>query len=517
MKKSYLFYYALMIFINALPFIPLSLKGILGLFFIIISCVKLSFKDGVTTTAIWIAAAFINYILGVNVDYKYGIIEMFLGTLIYCIIAFYIGRSTENLRQKNNKLKDEIEKRENIEKELEGKIALLQNLMDMIPSPIFFKDLNCRYMGCNRTFENSMGIIEKDLVGKTVYDLYDKDLADEFQRMDTELLENKGKQVYETVIQDFDGSSKNIIFSKTIFNDEIKNSLGIVCVMTDITDKKESEKLKQSIYEILEKDKLKTEFFSNISHELRTPLNVILGAVQLMELYTKDSQITQNQSRIIKNLAVMRQNCYRLLRLVNNLIDITKIDAHAFEIHLKNCNIVSIIEEITLSVSDYIELKRINLVFDTDAEEKIIACDEEKMERIMLNILSNAVKFTKPGGSILVNIRDMGESICISVSDTGIGIPEDKKNEIFQRFCQINDMFTKQYEGSGIGLSLVKSIVEMHRGNITVDSQLGQGTTFAISLPVYTIDDNALSDKPIERQTQVERINVEFSDIYSSI
>ncbi|OGO77412.1 MAG: hypothetical protein A2Y23_08395 [Clostridiales bacterium GWB2_37_7] len=210
----------------------------------------------------------------------------------------------------------------------------------------------------------------------------------------------------------------------------------------------------------------------------------------------------------------MKQNCFRLLRLVNNLIDISKIDAKSFELHLRNCNIVSIIKEITMSVSDYIENKGIRLVFDTDIEEKIMDCDDEKIERIILNLLSNAIKFTPKGGGIFVNVYNKDEGLYIKIEDNGIGIPENKQSQIFQRFCQIDAMFTRQHEGSGIGLNLVKSLVEMHGGTITFESKIGVGTSFCINLPYRKVEEKVVQYSALGKQAHIERINVEFSDIY---
>lgn len=516
MKKAYLPYYILMLLLNILPFIPLSLKGIMGLIFIVISCVKLSFKDGIITTSLWIAMGYVNYFLGISVDYQYGILNMFIGTLLYIVTVYYLGTTTENLNKRNNELKDELIKRSNIASQLEEKINLLQNLMDTIPSPIYFMDLNFKYLGCNRAFEKSFGLSEEELHSKTFHDLYDEKMANEYYNMNLKLLQDEVSQLSETATRFADGSLRNVIINKSLLKDESDNPYGIVGVITDITDKVECLRLKQNINEVLENDKLKTEFFSNISHELRTPINVIMCAVQLMETYINEMQSEASLKNVINKTYIMKLNCFRLLRLVNNLIDISKIDANAFELQMKNCNFISIIEEITLSVSDYIESKGINLVFDTDIEEKIVACDEEKIERIMLNLLSNATKYTKSGGSILVNVYDKGDSLCIRVSDTGIGIPEDKKDEIFKRFCQLENMLTKQHEGSGIGLNLVKSIVEMHGGVITVESEPGKGTTFEINLPVHVLKDigtSAREDITFDKKMLREMINIEFSDI----
>ncbi|WZL72935.1 PAS domain S-box protein [Clostridiaceae bacterium 35-E11] len=294
----------------------------------------------------------------------------------------------------------------------------------------------------------------------------------------------------------------------------------------DITDRKKAEILQRNVEEskrllkeVKEYEKLRDDFFANISHELRTPLNVILGILQLLNLFAQDRLCANNNQSTMKHIAVMRQNCYRLLRLVNNLIDITKIDAGFFQLHLKNVNIVSIIEDITLSVAEYIQSKGIMLQFDTDIEEKILACDPDKMERIMLNLLSNAIKFSDRGDCITVTIQDKGNFIGICVQDTGIGIPLDQQQIIFDRFQQVDKSLTRNHEGSGIGLSLVKALVEMHKGQIFLESNYKEGSRFIIEIPVEGVLANdfipqAHHDDAVQ-SGRIERIHIEFSDIYS--
>jgi len=523
MKTRYFFYYALMVVLNMLPFILISIKGLLGLIFIIISCIVLNRKHAMITATLWMVFCFINFGLGINVDYEKGPVTILLGAMVYYMLAYFLGDFSEKAKTKNRELSDEIERRSLVEKELSEKLTLLQSLMDTIPSPIFFKDLNFKYIGCNRAYTTAMGISEQELIGKDVFDIVpDTERANMHHSMDAELLEGSGKKVYELAVQFADGTYKDMILNKSVFTNDKGVPIGVVGVMTDITDKKEAGKLKQSIVEkkqiideILENDKMKTEFFSNISHELRTPLNVILGSVQLMEMYIHNHLYHESQEKVARNIATMKQNCFRLLRLVNNLIDISKIDAMAFELHLKNYNIVNIVKEITLSVSDYIENKGVLLVFDTEMEELIMACDDEKIERILLNLLSNAIKFTPIGGKISVHVSCDERGVCIEVRDNGCGIPEDKQERVFQRFCQIDKMFTRQHEGSGIGLSLVKSLVEMHGGTITFESQEGVGTSFIIHLPVRKVDETNEQNNMKIKPAHIERIHVEFSDIYS--
>lgn len=272
---------------------------------------------------------------------------------------------------------------------------------------------------------------------------------------------------------------------------------------------------KRLLDEIVKYDKLKTEFIANMSHELRTPLNIIFSTAQLFSLYVSKSENVDRAEKLSKYINTIKQNCYRLLRLVNNLIDITKIDSGFMELNLKNQNIVEVVEEITLSTADYMQSMSRTIIFDTDIEEKFMVFDEEKMERIMLNLISNAIKFTKPGATIEVGIQDKDSHIIISVKDNGIGIPEDKLYQIFERFKQVDYILNRRHEGSGIGLSIVKSLVEMHKGNINVESKCDEGTKFTISLPVNLVpnkEQHLKEDLSIE--TKIEKIQIEFSDIY---
>ena len=279
----------------------------------------------------------------------------------------------------------------------------------------------------------------------------------------------------------------------------------------------ENEKSKKLLNETILSENLKTEFFSNLSHELRTPLNVILCTLQLLDTFTNGSDVNDKERNFKKYYNIMKQNCYRQLRLVNNMIDITKLDAGFFELNLQNCNIVNVVESVTMSVSEYIRSKSIELIFDTDIEECIISCDPEKIERVILNLLSNSIKFTNPGGSMTVNMYDKGENIIISIKDTGIGIPNDKLGIIFDRFRQVDRSLTRNQEGSGIGLSIVKSLVELHRGKISVLSEYGKGTEFIIVLPVIVLpkENGICGVFESESQERIQNIHIEFSDIYS--
>ena len=254
-----------------------------------------------------------------------------------------------------------------------------------------------------------------------------------------------------------------------------------------------------------------TEFFSNISHELKTPLNVIFSALQMMNMYNENHEEEFVEKRK-KYLQIMKQNCYRLIRLINNLLDMTKLDSGFITPHMENGNIIYLVEDITMSVISLAENKGIDIIFDTDVEEKLMAFDGDKIERIILNLLSNALKFTDRGGKIYVTIIDKQDNVEISVRDTGVGIPDDKKEMIFGRFMQVDKTLKRNNEGTGIGLSLVKSFVELHGGNIVLKSRPNIGSEFIIILPVNQVS-SSLAVTEIKKDI-ADRINIELSDIY---
>lgn len=304
------------------------------------------------------------------------------------------------------------------------------------------------------------------------------------------------------------------IFKVPIF-DSNGDCIGIVTIGHDLTSHIKAEENNKLLNEMLEYQKLRVEFFANISHELKTPLNLILSAVQYVELVqNKNVHLQPQESQ--KYTDIIKQNSYRLVRIVNNILDITKFDSGYFQIHPENYNIVEMIEDICLYCASYIHSKDLDFIFDTDTEEKIISCDPLIMERIILNLLSNAIKFTNPGGKITVNIYDKDTEIKISVKDTGIGIPENKQDLIFERFVQVDKSFSRSHEGSGVGLSLVKAFIDLHGGSIGVKSKVNCGSEFIITLPITTessTDVKIYSDvTPYEFRS--EKINIEFSDIY---
>ncbi len=264
--------------------------------------------------------------------------------------------------------------------------------------------------------------------------------------------------------------------------------------------------------EIQKKENLKMDFFATISHELRTPINLILSSLQLIDLkidFMKELK-WENREFLEKNLKRLRQNSYRILKLVNNLIDSNRIDSGKFNYTPRNYDIISLVEDICMSTSDFIKNMGMNIVFDTDKEEKIIAVDIDSIERIILNLISNAIKFSKENGLIEVYIK-CNDTIDIIIKDNGIGIEPNNLEKVFDRFEQVKNNDKKN--GSGIGLSLVRSLVEMNNGIIKVKSKIGIGTEFIISLEDKILENDCLQVE-LKHDSRIDNMKLEFSDIY---
>lgn len=399
---------------------------------------------------------------------------------------------------------------------------LHRQLIDMVPLGVYVTDGE-KVRFANTAFLKLMGYQEdKEALDRSIYDFIH---PDDHQLVRNRIEKMGQKEQVEALEEKYvtaNGETLHVEISTTVLPFNRKESI-LVCVKY-LTEKKQAQMLERDmenqqrmLEQSKEYDQLKTEFFSNLSHEMRTPLNVIFGITQLLEQQIQSQRDSKVYIGIHKKIRSLKQNSYQLLRLINNVLDITKIDAGFFRLNLENHNIVSIVEDITTSIIPYAENRNITLLFDTEIEEKLMAIDPNGIERIILNLLSNGIKFTNDGGRIEVNIYDRGENIQITIEDNGIGIPPDKLSYIFDRFRQVDKAYKNNHQGSGIGLSLVESLVKMHEGRITVESEMGRGTRFIIQLPVRIQSEEEKVDYIEEvgnKDRYVERINIEFSDIY---
>lgn len=244
----------------------------------------------------------------------------------------------------------------------------------------------------------------------------------------------------------------------------------------------EMNKNKKLFEKVIKLERNKNSYFINLSHELRTPLNVLHTTEQLITTLNRDNNL--EKSKLEHYLSIIRRNNTRLLTLINNLIDISKLDHGKYTINKKKVDIVYLVEEVALSLKEYVEDKGIELIIDPEVEEKNISCDQQDIERCIINLISNATKFTPIGGSITVLLQDLDDKVRIIIRDTGIGIAEEYQELIFNRFNQVVDINAEVKGGSGLGLTITKQIIDLHNGSIKVKSKVGEGSSFIIELPV---------------------------------
>ena len=405
----------------------------------------------------------------------------------------------------SKEVKKEFEKRKQIESELELLLEISVDLIAKISENGEIKHINSNW-------SKTLGWTQEELLSMNILDIIHTEHKDEYRKIMNDLESDTGCIVIKMICKD--NTYKWIEFNYKALRNENK----FIITAKDITEQRKQEHERKALQEAIQIESLKNEFFANISHEFRTPLNIILGTMQLMQRNVDKNKITWDDNLNLEaHINYIKQNSYRLLRLVNNLIDITCIDSGYYKLQLGNYNIVDIVENITLSVAQYIKDHDVDLIFDTNCEEKIIACDPDKIERIVLNLLSNAIKYTDKYGCIYVDLEVDDEKVKVSVKDNGIGMSSDKLDVIFDRFKKIDNSLNRKCEGSGIGLSLVKSLVELQEGHVYVNSEVGVGSEFTFELPNRIINEitSDTLNREISKITQIEKCNIEFSDIYS--
>lgn len=288
------------------------------------------------------------------------------------------------------------------------------------------------------------------------------------------------------------------------------DNLSRLVYIKDVTEINKNMRVRMEYEEYLKEEILKNEFYSNISHELRTPINLIYSALQLNEYYLNNHNILATK----KNNQAIKQNCLRLIRTINNFIDTNKISEGYFNIDIRTYNIVSLVESITLACTSWTDKIHNTLIFDATEEEIPVRCDKDAIERIMLNLLSNSVKYGVENGEIEVLVEGKEDDIYIHVMNKGYTISEDILPYIFDRFTKLNKSLNREKEGSGLGLFLCKALIELQGGSIKVECNDEVGTDFIIKLTRAYHDEEVEEDELFNIDIMNEKVETEFSDIY---
>jgi PAS domain S-box-containing protein len=397
------------------------------------------------------------------------------------------------LRRDNEALRLQVREFEQQRAELLHQRAALKTVLSSVPYSVFWKDRDSVYLGCNEQFAQRAGVPHPDqIVGKTDYDLpWPPDEAEIFRAGDRLVLSGDG--AFENVEEKMliaDGQSIVILTSKVQLRSEDGSVIGTIGIFTDITARKQMELELQRAKENAEAaDRAKGDFLATVSHELRTPLALILGPLQELAAHPSlpdDARATSE--RVLRN-------AWRLKNLVDDILEFTKGEARMKAPRPESVDLVALAEALVDEAQAAAEAQHIALRFSADNLPPLLF-DPHMLERILLNLLGNAVKFTPAGGSVNVELHDRGAedaTVDLIVRDTGIGISLEDQQRLFRRFQQVDASSTRRYEGTGLGLALVKQFSELLGGAVHLDSEPGRGSCFIVSLPRRPADTEATS------------------------
>ncbi len=372
-----------------------------------------------------------------------------------------LKKENEDLDNINNKI---ILKNKELEKSnyiMKRKEELSNKIYEFMPHPFII--LNCensRILYVNNKFLELAKIHNiKEIINKKI-DRY------------IEFINEDKEKDYNAVL--YTDGEKKYLKTKYLMN-LIQYDKKIILI-EDNTSNVMIKKLKKEVEEKKIEEYTRTQFLSSISHDLKTPINVIYSAIQLEQIYIEKDDIDS----LKKYNSISSENCISLIRFANNLIDNSRIYSQFLTANLRKVNIVEIVEDYVMSYVDYVSWNGIELIFDTNTEECMIEVDIEFIGRIILNLISNGVKYTAKGGKIYVVIEEKMDKVFIKVSDTGSGINEEIKNKIFNRYASTNKTISDSKSGTGLGLFVVKRLVELQKGKIYLDEKVLLGTSIVI-------------------------------------
>ncbi|MBU5334828.1 PAS domain-containing sensor histidine kinase [Intestinibacter bartlettii] len=411
-----------------------------------------------------------------------------------------------NLLDEKQKLQKNLERLEQANFNMEYYKLVYEQLLKNMPSGILISSKEKIIFANNKVL--SLFNLESDanMINKNILDLVYEDDREKY----IDMLESLNKTNNDNKIINIRFSYNGVIFEgeEIRFFENVHQKNFQVSIINNVEDKIKLENAQKELELRDVMEKTRDEVLSNISHEFKTPVNVIYSTVQIQDLNLQKG----NYGKILEFNKLIKQNCNRLIRLINNFIDSTKLENNKLDIHKKCVNIVSITEDITMSVINFAQRQNIQVIFDAEEEELYCDIDIEQMERIMLNILSNAIKYNRPNGNINVIVKDKKEEIYIEVIDSGIGIPKERISSIFDRFERMENKNAVIKEGSGIGLSIVKKLVDALDGKIEIESELNKGTTVRIIFKKSKQQNDIEEIYDISQHLE-EKVNLEMSDI----
>ena len=369
------------------------------------------------------------------------------------------------------------------EQSLARERAILQYVVDNVPYCIFWKDQDSRYLGCNKNFAALNGSLDpRELVGKTDHDMAWREHAEDYRRFDRQTMDGGQPQLHqEEITHDDQGREMVILTSKVPLRNAANDVIGLLGIIVDITDRKRIETELQLAKELAERaSRIKGEFLANMSHELRTPLTLV--ASPLESLLAGDAGPLPRAA--IVQLERAQRNAQRLVGMVNDLLDFSRLEAGRQPVLPERTDVGPLAALIVHDAQPLALARGLRLDFEDQLGPGALQLDRGMFEKIVMNLLGNALKFTPSGGSVHVVLRRYGAEIELSVADTGIGVAPGDQQRIFERFAQADASTTRRFGGTGLGLALVKEFGELMGGSVGVESAVGKGSRFFVRLPL---------------------------------
>ncbi|AAM32469.1 PAS domain-containing sensor histidine kinase [Methanosarcina mazei] len=365
-------------------------------------------------------------------------------------------------------------------KKAEEKIKALANAVESSNDAIITGTLDGTITSWNKGAEQIYGYLAEEVMGKNVSILEPDNLKGEIKQLFDKIKQGKKVKRYETLRLKKDGIAVNVSVTLSPIFDVSGNPVAFSGIARDITEKKITENLLHEKQMAEFANRTKSEFLANMSHELRTPLNSIIGFSDM--LYEQAyGELNQKQLRAISNISNSGKH---LLNLINGILDLSKIEANKMELDYKEFELASSLDLIRNILSPIADKKNIEIETGVDSSISKICADEDRFIRIMFNLVDNAIKFSFENSLVKIGTRKKGELVEITVEDTGIGIKTEDQNKLFKPFSQVNSFSSKKFQGTGLGLSLVKQIVNLHGGYVWFKSEQGKGSTFAFAIPI---------------------------------
>jgi PAS domain S-box-containing protein len=373
--------------------------------------------------------------------------------------------------------------------ELSYKYELLTQLMNRIPDVIYFKDKKGKLVLVNNAHAKGLGLKPEEVIGKTDFDIFPRERA-ALMAKDDDYVIKTGKPILDKIERATrpDGVDNYVSTTKVPRYDEKGRVVGIIGITRDVTKRMQFEKLKEEKNRIEKKlknledlNRMKSEFISVVSHEIRTPLTIIKEAIMLM-LDEVVGSVNEKQRELLGRAT---QNIERLKRIIDELLDLSKIESSQFKLRYSLVNLNDLIEDSAGFFKKLAQEKQVTLEYILPKKQANIFLDFGRFNQIISNLINNAIKFTEEDGRIKVELKILESKVRVGVIDTGIGISKQDLPRLFNRFVQVSNKVEVKRMGVGLGLSIVKELVEKHGGEVWAESKLGLGSKFYFTLPRF--------------------------------